>query len=622
MNRRALVWALSIWFVLTGASALALRSVVRTYPPAAPDDEAAAWCFDTLHAARLELPEPEAPAGAKSFRFEGTSVVTVWSGGSPVAQSTAESQTLLEVVAKAKADFQSNAALRSRTDWTRPRDDRRRIHYTLSAIGAPAPLMFGVPLIENLSLLPLHEGLLATLGSKHVLRLPEELLRQKAYSGGFVLPAPDTTLGVDIDDLVGQLARELGVSLAEFRARGQIARVRIVTQREVSYPQEPVAPGELENELRRAAREGAEFLLRHQDRSGRYTYVVEPFRGQRIYSGYNLPRHAGTTYFLAQAHRLLDLPEARRGAISALRWLDRHYVRRCGDHLCVAAGREANVGAAALTAIAAAELLATGEEPTARRLLVGLAGFLRSQQRPDGELMHLFDLTTGQPVDVQKLFYSGEAALALAMAERVIADGEHRAAAQRLMKHLTGASWDFFGSRYYYGEEHWTCIAAEAASQNPPRSEALDAGALGAPLEEALDFCMRWANWNRKIQYREGETPWNVRGAFGAGPGIIAPKLAASGSRLEAFVSTFEMARRADVDTAILRTIIEEGMGQLLRWRFDPGPAHLFRDPRSMLGGIPATPFDLRVRNDYVQHAGSAMLRWSEVLRSEAQTAR
>ena len=81
-------------------------------------------------------------------------------------------------------------------------------------------------------------------------------------------------------------------------------------------------------------------------------------------------------------------------------------------------------------------------------------------QRPDGELMHEYDVEAQAPIDVQHLYYSGETAFALLRAHAVLGNPEDLRVATGAMTHLTGAAWDFFGSRYYYGEEHWTCIAA------------------------------------------------------------------------------------------------------------------------------------------------------------------
>jgi hypothetical protein len=41
-------------------------------------------------------------------------------------------------------------------------------------------------------------------------------------------------------------------------------------------------------------------------------------------------------------------------------------------------------------------------------------------------------------------------------------DARYRDAAERALDHLVGW-YDFFVGGFFYGEEHWTCIAAEAA---------------------------------------------------------------------------------------------------------------------------------------------------------------
>jgi hypothetical protein len=360
-------------------------------------------------------------------------------------------------------------------------------------------------------------------------------------------------------------------------------------------------------ELRAAARDGVAFLLRHQRASGRFAYVYDARAGGERASPYNWPRHAGTTYFLALAARLLGLPEARDGARRALGHA-RARLRACGgpDRLCLPGddGR-VELGSSALLAIAAAEHLAGGADPDVASMLAGLTGFLRAQQRPDGELMHEYDLERGRPIDVQHLYYSGEAALALVLAHQAQGDARDLEAARRVMAHLTGAGWSFFGSRYYYGEEHWTCIAAGAAASAP--------GGVAATVE-ALDFCRRWAAYNRVLQYRTGETPWASAGAYGAGP-LLVPRLTPVASRTEAFVSTWELQRAHGIrDDPALRAQIERGLGALLRHQWRPGPRHLFADPLAAHGGVPGSALDLTVRNDFVQHAGCAMLRWAALL--------
>ncbi|NOY89808.1 MAG: hypothetical protein GXP55_01270 [Deltaproteobacteria bacterium] len=204
---------------------------------------------------------------------------------------------------------------------------------------------------------------------------------------------------------------------------------------------------------------------------------------------------------------------------------------------------------------------------------------------------------------MQYLYYSGEAAYALLLAYDALGDTRDLEAARRVMAHLTGSGWDFLGSRYYYGAEHWTCIAAGVGRDD-----------VHSP--EALDFCGRWADWNQHLQYGEGETPWPVAGAFGVSP-LIAPRFTPVGSRSEAFIFTYRLFQARGRDTRELRAMIERGMANLMRWQWRPGPTQLFADPAGAEGGFPGSPLELMVRNDFVQHAGSALLAWVEVLREE-----
>jgi hypothetical protein len=381
-----------------------------------------------------------------------------------------------------------------------------------------------------------------------------------------------------------------------------LRRFRATTIAGGSYPSDE---GIAYQALEKAARQGAEFLLRHQNRRGLYTYIYHgqknaPVRG----AGYNLARHAGTTYYLAKVDRSLGMKSARDGAMNALLWVKRNRLKNCGgeDRLCVSHRGRMNMGATALSALAAAELLQKGNVPWVREMLKGFTAFIRSMQRPDGELMHAFDHRTNRPIDVQRMYYSGEAAFALLGAYDVLGDKRDLATVRKLMTHLTGTGWNFFGSRYYYGEEHWTCQAAGAAARY------IEVG-------EAYDFCQRWAGFNRKIQYAD-TSPWPIDGGYGVGP-LFSPRITPVASRTEALVSIYQMAEKRGDDTRLLRNQIERGLRFMMRYRWAPGPAHLLFDAKAAFGGMPGSPIGLTVRNDYVQHAGTAMLLWAEMARKK-----
>ena len=601
MTYTLLLRILSGWAAATaiGCAVIYARAHIDVGPM--PSEAASAWALDALEAARLGAPMPEPPEDARSFEAEGPIFVIAWARGLALARHVGEGP-LAEVIEAAARELAETAEVTRDRGWSLPRGTAEAVSFTVTVYRGEGPIWLGVPYVENLGVVARHEGLRVSYEGRDAWLTPEEMLGQGIYDDGHPTPLPDLSFGVHTERLVDRLARELGAELGDVLDRGSVTRFRASSLTPSDWPKDREVTA---TSLRDAARAGAQFLLRHQAPDGRFTYVYSGRTGRSKPEAYNMPRHAGSAYFLAQIGRIASMPEAREGARRALEWVRRQHMARCGgpDRWCVAMYGQVDMGSSALTALAAAEYLAGGDDPQIRELLEGLCAFMRSMQREDGELMHEYDQRADRPVDVQYLYYSGEAAFALLRAHAVAGDERNLEVAEKLMGHLTGAGWNFLGSRYYYGEEHWTCIAANEASD---RME----------LPDALDFCERWAAFNREVQLADGETPWETRGAYSVGP-LVVPRLTPVASRTEAFISTYEMAVRAGHDTAELRAQVDAGLAMLLRWSWSPGPTHLLADPEGAHGGIPGSPVELEVRNDYVQHACSAMIRWAEILEAE-----
>ena len=588
MTRTHVLRGVLIWFVLTLLASFASCARMRIGEAERPDETLSRWALAYLN----HETDEDAPS---AYEGPGPNVVLAWRRGVPLARHIGDGD-LVEDVRAAREHF----------------GDEPYDTYTVEVGLGDAPLVLGVPYLRELSLVPLHEGLVATYTNdegereRRVLS-PEELRASAAYDSGIPTPIPDLSVGTDVLALIGRMARDMRIERDELLATGEVRRYRSHSITPTEYPH--TVPVDAEH-LREAINDAADFLMRHQSAEGQYTYIYEARPGTANQGGYNIPRHSGSTYFLAQVHRVLDRPEAREAAIRALDWVARNHIGRCGENACVVEFGSADVGSAALTVVAAAEVLMTGENATARTLLDNLSAFLRAQQREDGELMHAFDIEAGEPIDVQYLYYSGEAAFALLRAYEASGGERNLDAASRLMTHLSGASWDFLGSQYYYGEEHWTCIAGGEGEALAERGD--------PTLDAVRDFCWRWYEFNDQLQFREGQTQWQVEGAYGVGP-IVMPRLTPVGSRSEAFIGTYVMLKNAgrDEDAAKVRELVERGLAQLMRYRWAPGPVHLFADPAGARGGVPGSPVDLSSRNDFTQHAGSSWTRWYEILRNE-----
>jgi hypothetical protein len=352
------------------------------------------------------------------------------------------------------------------------------------------------------------------------------------------------------------------------------------------------------DDLRASVNAAARYLARGVSSEGRFRYLVDAPTNRNM-GGYDWPRHSGATYFLAQAAGLSKDPDIAYAALRAAGYLRDHAMVPCGAHRCIGDEDLVDIGSSGLALLAFVEIARTDLDAAYGLVVPELASFLRSQQRPDGEFMHIYDRKANAPVDRQLLFYSGEAAFALSRANELTHDPMDLDASARALEYLVGPGWRFLGSRYYWGEEHWTCqTMADLWSRVPNRP--------------ALDFCLGWNAFNRALQYGPNDTPYDADGAFGFGT-IVSPRFTPAGSRTEAAIATLEIARKAGVDAATVAALDDQSrrsLALLVRQQFRPGPSHLFVDPAAVEGALPATGVDWSLRIDYAQHAGCAMIRW------------
>src|ERR1039457_3663744 len=275
--------------------------------------------------------------------------------------------------------------------------------------------------------------------------------------------------------------------------------------------------------------------------------MPHPSPHQHFSDEYSLPRHAGTTWLLSLAYRVLGHARYRDTATSAIDYLATHAVPsecQATDFACVGSNDAADLGSAALTSVAIVEYqLATGDRRF-RGLAERLGRFLLHMQKPSGDFCHGFTPGTGlRDCAGQVLYYSGEAALALAKLHQILPDPTLTAAAERALDYLTGTNYDYFLGQFFIGEDHWTCIAAEAAFPFVNK----DAYAR---------FCYAFARLNRRVQVEADGGPLaDLAGAFGVTPFFL-PHNTPAGSRTEANVATYRLSvLRGEPQPDILETV-------------------------------------------------------------------
>jgi hypothetical protein len=373
----------------------------------------------------------------------------------------------------------------------------------------------------------------------------------------------------------------------------------------------PPAPPLTARLLRERALEGGRFLVAHLAPNGRYIYEHDLATGTQTdpkSSSYSMPRHAGTTYFLAELYRITKEPWLREPIERAFAHLVELMANgRCTTKLpdgtefdCVMDRTEriAQLGGTALAVVALAEFQrATGDRrylPVARKL----SAWLLWMQREDGSFRHLYNPATRQPDDkTQLLYYSGEAALALARMHVITGEAIYAAAAEKALDWLV--DWyEFFVSGFFYGEEHWTCIAAEAAYP-------------AVKHDRYVDFCHGYGAFLRQQQAAPGELPDedDLAGAYVFTPFLV-PYNTPAGSRTEAMISAYLLGRHHGRPDPEVRDQIRAALQFVLGQQITPDNDFGVIGPG--LGGVPGNPIDRNVRIDFVQHVCSAFIRASE----------
>ncbi|MBX3204354.1 MAG: hypothetical protein KF764_04760 [Labilithrix sp.] len=478
--------------------------------------------------------------------------------------------------------------------------------------------LYAHPLFFTLGLVPGRDGVKAEIDGKVAYATVDDLLALQAYDRAHLWAAASFGWGTDRATVLHVLSEQLGVRAHEIAERAKLTRVRFDRRAVTNAPRANAnaasasAPRVTEANLTRevvlrGVREAGMHLARAVDEDGRFRYMIDASTNATL-PGYNWPRHSGSTFFLAQAASVLDEPFVRYATLRAAARLRDEMMRECGDHRCVCEDDAiAEIGSSALALIAFTEVVGTGADGGYRPAIAQLAAFLRSQQRADGEFQHQYDRATKRPIDVQFLYFSGEATLALARAHRVTGDPADLEAARRGLARLSGSGWSFFGSRYYFSEEHWTCQAV---------AELWDR----APDEDALAFCARWHEYQRRLQQDADETPFDADGAFGLGP-LVSPRVTPASSRGEAAGALLDVLVRERLagrgarndELVLVDRELRRALAFVLRNQFNPGPSHLFADPVAVRGAVPGSPVDWQLRIDYAQHAGSMMVRWLEV---------
>lgn len=428
---------------------------------------------------------------------------------------------------------------------------------------------------------------------------------------------PDLRFGSD----AGALRRALGTFDGNEHVDGL---VRIVTKsfvvdpdgtahplRHLREPRQPLTTERLQGATLAAER----YIASAQAEDGRFEYRLDPFTGQVAFSGFSLPRQAGTTLVVCELFS--DRARAREVATAALAMLV-STARRHEDMQMLGYPIEKDIRSFGLgdTALASIALLAC-------RDLVGdrfdadidrMTRFLLAMQRDDGGFYPRFDRKAGAPEPgADPLYAVGQSLFALTLLEQLVADPdrptavampEHarvRDAVERAMNHITDGYWPEFAADFFYMEENWHCLAARAS--------------LGHHRNDAYErFCIEYVQYKARLILDENsDVDPDMRGGYGYGNVLIPHNTGSSGFG-EASAAALALARARGESMPATEATLRVAIEFLVQQQWNERTCFACTGPHPIAGGFSEHMASPQIRIDYVQHALAAMGHGGRVL--------
>ena len=541
---------------------------------------------------------------------QGPLVAVAWSDGRELARIEGRGQTLAEAT-RALASGAPDVSGR----------------WQVILVGDRAPLVTRPALLSAFSLVPGLDGIGARFKGREVFVLADELVRSGLLASGNVIPMAGVPMGFDWPGAEALLAKRASLPAGQWA----LADKEFFRFRQHSFVQtadgtstlpllrgRTSGPDVTAENMMHAAKQGGRYLLDHLASNNRFIYEVNLATGSATNphdprAPYNLPRHAGVTWYLAQLYAAWPDPRLRAGLDRAVALLaELADEGRCnleskrGPPMTCVLDRghdTARLGSTALAAVALAEHRLATDDASHEALHRALLEFIVDMQLPEGRFTGFFVPTTGERnTKSRPAYYDGEAALALILGHRVFGDKAYLAAAERALDHLVDV-YGFMG-HFAMGADHWTCIAAEYAWPDLKH-------------ERYLDFCLAHMLFQRRQQVQPGDHPaWQgLAGAYAITP-VYPPPNTPVASRTEAAVSTALLAQHHGRPAPDVRRQTLLSVKRLLDAQIRPEDTFWIRAANT-LGAMPGGTATPVVRIDMIQHACTAILRARRLLASK-----
>jgi len=361
----------------------------------------------------------------------------------------------------------------------------------------------------------------------------------------------------------------------------------------------------------------AGYLKKNCDINGKFTYRVNIDPAVKVFPKYNILRHAGAIYALATYEQRTKDKEALDTLIHAVRFLKKNTIKTLSerdDMLAVWSNPEINLskapyqaklGGAGLGLVALLSMEKIKQGTTSIDVLRKIGRFILYMKKSDGSFYSKFIPSRGGRNDQwTSLYYPGEAAFGLLMLYEKDPHPQWLQGAAESIAYLARIR----EGRDIVEADHWALLATakllplyNLCRQPIPRKRV---------LQHALQICK-----SMLIDIPECSKEPNICGSLSRG-GTTCP----TATRLEGLLAALTfLPDEQRVFRRKIKSVVSNGISFLLRSQVSSGK-YVGGIPRA-IGKLPSIhpsyseKFNERateIRIDYVQHALSAMIQYSE----------
>ncbi|MCP4869942.1 MAG: hypothetical protein GY898_14620 [Proteobacteria bacterium] len=417
-------------------------------------------------------------------------------------------------------------------------------------------------------------------------------------------------------------ARELGgwrraqtkeAEFAAFRTKAWVqigdGPVTAITRGNVDVPE--ITPELLRERIDLAA----QYMTRETNEHGMIRYQYEATEDDDDFDSYNLLRHAGSVYAMAQAYRLTEDEALFDAALRAMGFFLRITkedeknpgerfvvnVNRLNTDLTPRVGRTSKLGGIGLGLCAMAELQKARPGSVSLETTLEMARHVERMQNPDGSFDSFYDWTGTDKRLRKSIYYSGEAILGLLRVYQVTGDEHWLDVAEKGADYLVDERWNSLGLTIYTPPDAWLIQALEELDRERPD-----------PDREAYAFAIG-EQIARHKQMDPLKVPEDMLGAGLSGVSSL-PHAATAGSFGEALSAAARLEARRRPGESRFRTFALYNAEYNIRNQYWGPNEYALPNPARAHGGFRVKPDHGEVRNDHVQHSMSGLFGLLDLL--------